>query len=256
MNKAALKPASKGNSKGESGFTLIEIIVALTIAVMMIAIAIPTLSGLASMNEKSAAQQIIGTIRYLFDQSQLNHTYIRLVFDIDANSYHAEEADNPVALLQKKLEIRDGAVQEPEKEDEEIDEEEERKELMEEFDRLMEDRLEWQGWYNFKEKLRKREVKFQEYKDDLIKERKLPDGVKIAGIFTLSLEKKATAGQVSLFFFPNGFVEPAVIYLSDTEEENIWSIRVEPLTGKAIVYNEEIPLPDFEEEAKDDEELF
>ena len=245
-----------GHTHSRGGFTLIEVMIALAIAVLMVSVALPAVNVISTVNRQSATSELSGTIRYLFDKAQLDHKYIRLTIDLDEGSYRAEEADNPVALTSQKLEINDGAVEEPEPDDDEplSAEEEEERIFGSTMTSMFDDQFEWQGWYNFKEKMRRKIVNFSEYSDEIIKPKKLPENVTIDGVVTSTIDGKVTKGKVPIFIFPNGWVQPSVIYIMDTDEEQIWSIQVEPLTGRAIVVEGEIEPPDFEEDARDEEE--
>lgn len=240
----------------QGGFTLIEVMIALGIAVLMVSVAIPAVSVISTVKRQSATSELSGTIRYLFDKAQLDHKYIRLTFDLDDGSYRAEEADNPVALSSEKLELSDGAVEEPEPDEDEAlsAEEEEERIFGSNMTNLFEDQFEWQGWYNFKEKMRRKIVNYSEFTDEIIKPKKLPETVSIDGVVTTTLDGKATKGKVSIFIFPNGWIQPAVIYIKDNDDEQVWSIRIEPLSGRAIVVEGEIKPPDFERDAQDEEE--
>ena len=45
-------------------------------------------------------------------------------------------------------------------------------------------------------------------------------------------------------FFPNGFQEPAIIFLEDEATGAVFSIKTEPLTGRVMLYSREIDIPD------------
>jgi len=251
----------KANSRGggrAAGFTLIELVVAVGVAVALIGVTIPAISSLTSMKRKSAAQELVSTVRYLFAKAQLEHKYIRLVINIDDASYKAEEADNPVALTDKKLEVRDGRIVDNSEEEEKLAEEES-KSLFTDFETLVSsDTMKWQGWYNFKNKLSRKIAQFSDASDEVIKPTKLTDGIIFSGAITSSLEKKAESGEVSIFFFPNGFVQPSVIYIStqvenETDQAESYSIKIHPLTGRAEIIEGDIEPPDFEREARHEE---
>jgi len=240
---------------GSQGFTLMEVIIALVIATMLVGVTLPAVSAISTARRDSAAKELVGTIRYLFDRAQLDHLYIRLNLDMDSASYQAEEANNPVMLLKAKLEVKEGKVEEPEEEEEILSAEEEEEELFgSTMASLFTDQFEWQGWYSYKDKLKKKTVDFQQYTDEIIEKTNLPTGVKIAGVYTAGLEEVATAGSYGINFFPNGWVEPAIIYLKDEDEETVFSLRIEPLTGTATVVEGEVEPPDFAQEAKDEDE--
>lgn len=50
-------------------------------------------------------------------------------------------------------------------------------------------------------------------------------------------------GRAFLYFFPRGLTEHAFVQLSDGGER-VYSLEIHPLTGRAVIYNEEISPPD------------
>ncbi len=60
-------------------------------------------------------------------------------------------------------------------------------------------------------------------------------------------------GQATIEFFPDGFVEPAMIWLSIEEKDAATTLTISPMTGRVRTYSERLEVPrDFleEEEAR------
>ena len=55
-------------------------------------------------------------------------------------------------------------------------------------------------------------------------------GVIVSGVITMSQPEEVTDGDAYVHFFPNGFVEPTMIYISD-EDGNEYTLIVSPMTG-------------------------
>jgi len=95
--------------------------------------------------------------------------------------------------------------------------------------------------------------------------RTLPDGVRFAGVWTPQGGDEATAPldeyeveamlreapedqqwtTMYTHVFPGRYIEDTVVYLSDDSGESVWSITVEPLTGRVEVISGRVPLPDI-----------
>jgi len=198
------------------GLTLIEITIALLILALMFYIAIPGLAGLTRANLKTAARELAGTIRYLFNYSVTKNLYCRLVIYIEEGSYSAECSEEQFLMSREKEEAYDGARAEEEEEEEDtFGLTEEEKEIL---------------------RIRKHKVQFSQIDDADIKPTKLPNGVGFDGVWVMHQPERYTRGKTYIYFFPSGFMEKAVIHLVD-ESGVIFSVVTEPITGKAKVYN-------------------
>lgn len=81
----------------QSGFTLLEIAVVLFIMGLVLTIVIPYLGGVKRAELKSAARRLAGRANYLFNEASTRKLVIRLIFDVNHNSYRVMVAD-PYAL--------------------------------------------------------------------------------------------------------------------------------------------------------------
>lgn len=86
-----------------------------------------------------------------------------------------------------------------------------------------------------------------EVKDALLKKMEFKRGIKLAGVMTTHQKDVRESGKAYLYFFPNGFMEKAVIFVTDGTRT--FSLETQPLTGRVRVYNERIRVPsDFDRE--------
>ncbi|HCU23393.1 MAG TPA: hypothetical protein DF383_00105 [Deltaproteobacteria bacterium] len=79
---------------------------------------------------------------------------------------------------------------------------------------------------------------FTEESGFLVENSRLPSGIKIKDISVLHLKDRRESGKVFIAFFPNGYVEPAVINLADEDEAVFYSLEVSPLTGRTKIRSE------------------
>ena len=86
-----------------------------------------------------------------------------------------------------------------------------------------------------------------EVKDSLLKKRELKRGIKLSGVMTTHQKDVREDGKAYIYFFPNGFVEKALIYLTDGGRE--FTLETQPLTGRVRVHPERIKVSsDFDRE--------
>jgi hypothetical protein len=89
-----------------------------------------------------------------------------------------------------------------------------------------------------------RESGFTHSRDMLLKETKLPEGLKFEGVMCEHFDGLVETGQVKVHFFPNGYVEHAFIYLA--KGEDVYTIETLPLRGTAEVIKEKLEEAEFE----------
>src|SRR5689334_3547674 len=92
----------------QGGFTLIEVMVVLGIIALLMGGVVVGMRSLAKTDLRQTASQMAGSIRYLFDRARSSGKYYRLVIDLDAGRYWAEQSDNRFYLVREK---RGGAQQ-------------------------------------------------------------------------------------------------------------------------------------------------
>ena len=90
----------------QSGVTLLELLIVLTLMAFIVAIALPTLGGGVSTTElKSAAREVAAGLRYARGQAIVQRGEALLVVDVDARTFTLPP-DTRVHRLPEKLEIK------------------------------------------------------------------------------------------------------------------------------------------------------
>src|SRR3954468_10182189 len=92
-----------------SGMTLIEIGVALAVAGLMLAVAIPALSAVTRAQLRQRTGQLAGAVRSLYGSAAISGHTCRLVLDLDANAYWSECAKTNVRLAREGERSQHGA---------------------------------------------------------------------------------------------------------------------------------------------------
>ncbi|MEM1347067.1 MAG: prepilin-type N-terminal cleavage/methylation domain-containing protein [Myxococcota bacterium] len=218
------------------GFTLIELLVVLAIVAGIAGLGAYTVGMLDQGALKSEALKITSSIKYSFSQAAVNNSRYRIVFDLDSGSYAAEVVESanveqptnqPGADEEFLTEEAQALAEQAEREDDLFDDDEDNPFGI------------------------NRRVSYQRVQDGVIDPGQLKDGMRFTRV-VVGQAVDVTSGQASINFFPNGFQEPAIVYMEDAQGRT-FSIQTEPLTGRVFLYNKEIEIPsDFGQGEVDD----
>ncbi len=77
----------------ESGVTLIELSAVLLVLAVLLAFLTPTFRDLTEYHIKSSSRRLASTIKYLFDEAAIRHTYYRLHYDLKKEEYWVSSLD-------------------------------------------------------------------------------------------------------------------------------------------------------------------
>lgn len=80
--------------RNRKGFTLLELLVVVLLISAFVFIAVPKIKSGTEINIKSAATNLTGTIRYLYNEAAFKKNIYRLVFDTERDEYWVEVLDN------------------------------------------------------------------------------------------------------------------------------------------------------------------
>ena len=232
--------ASAPRNRRSAGFTLVELTVAMGIAVLMFASVVYGVGALTGAKAKESANDLANAIRTLYDTAALTGKTCRLVFqlpegreDESAVKWHAECAKGGITAGAKRDdELREAHDKEKDKD---------RLKKDDRFKRMDSDGAPSMQELMAREKDRVEEAaKFTTFASDDINERTLPSNVKIQ-VWTAKQRDPVKTGPAYLYFFPQGFTERAMVFVR--QGSNVWTIAVSPLTGKTSVVGEELEVP-------------
>ena len=206
---------SPSNTTG--GFTLIEVILVVAIIAVVVTGATFGLGAVTRTRLRSASFRVMSAARFAYNRAITQGTTTRLHFDFEKNTMAVEETDTPVTLAtDEQLDSDAGDAIDP-------------------WD-LARSRLEkpleppvpkspFQPITNAYGKVLKRYTA-----------QPVGDGISVHGLITPHERDKRTEGEGSVYFFPGGLTEQAVIQLRDSSE-TVYSIEIHPLTGNAKIHN-------------------
>lgn len=222
-----------GRARREAGFSLIEIIVVLTIVSVVFAGTIVGFRSLLKSELRSTATKLAAAIRYSYDRAISTGAYYRLHVNLDDQTYQLERSETRVLLWDSEESGKRGRGLDLDKEGKKAEDEEKRtlgstvsKELVPPSPRR---------------------PKFAEYKDSTLPKVRL-GRVKIIDLFTPRQPEAYRSGHAYLHFFPDGHTERAIIHLgTDATDDDQYTLRVYGLTGRVEVLSGRVPPPpDFD----------
>ena len=199
-NVFTVDPRFRGDDKNDSetGFTLIEILIGLTIVSLMVMLVIPSVNRISQADLRSSVRQLAVTSRALYNEAVLRKKLFRLVLDLDENKYWPEmSAANSLVYLR----------------DEKLKEEEDK------------------NFSTF-------QSGFSKYEDQLLKEKTLPTGVVFQDVMNGVLyAQPVSGGHAYIFFYPRGEVDPTLIHISHDRPGGVsYTVEFLPVSGNTRFY--------------------
>ena len=206
--------------RGERGFTLIELVVVVTIMAMVTAAVAIGIGNIRGASVQSEAGQLAVAVRYLYNLSVLNGKVHRLVIDIEGGTYwgEAQESRDPCKMYLMPGDGPDDVGSGKGSGDSSSDEDDDTPKA----------------------------AAFSKAKTKLLKKRKLKKGVVFGGVMTSHDREVATSGQAYITIFPNGTAEAALVYIEDKDnDEDVMTVEVLSLQGSARVHLDRMAPDDF-----------
>ncbi len=210
-----LEPISGNSLKNQKGFTLIELMVAMAIVGLIFAAAASGLRSVFNMGMKSDAGHLAAMVRALSNKAVTDHTYLRLVYDIDGRQYSVEESEEPFLVsMEDSSEAAKNFLEKNKKESTAKDSE---------------------GSSSEEDKADEGDKSDQSYtviETGPFKSGSLSSNVYFKDIETSYSGSKIESGKAYTYFFPDGFATQTMIHLRDDDDEEYYSIEVSPVSGR------------------------
>jgi general secretion pathway protein H len=215
--------------------TLIEIIIAMAIVSLLFAAVVVSAGAITGTKAKSATAELAGVIRSLYDTAALSGKTCRLVFQLPGprgdgrTRYWAECAAGNVTTHRDRDETL-RAEQRREREKQPARDQlrpASREPTLQELMAMERDRVE-------------AAAKYSNFTSPEIEAREIAPAVKLS-VWTKNQREAISSGTAYLYFFPQGFTEKAMIFVA--QGKNVWTISVQPLTGKAQIFGEQLEVP-------------
>lgn len=210
------------------GVTLIELIVALTIATLLFGAVTIGIGSLTGASAKRATTELAGTIRAMYDTAAVSGRTCRLVFampterDVPSkHSWRAECAKGDVAVQREDPKQKERPPRSSPRSDSPY------APTLQELTLREEERVD-------------KAVAFSNFSDEGLEPHELPAGVHLE-VWTPKQARPVTTGTAYLYFFAQGYSERARIWLQ--QGSNAWTVSVAPLTGKTSIAADKLEVP-------------
>jgi general secretion pathway protein H len=200
-----------GRADHPRGYTLIELIIVVAVIAMLAAAVLPALDAVTGANTRTAAGELAGGMRYLFETAALRHQTCRLAIDLDASSWWAECTKDHFTLSREK----DSAAR---RQDGEADEEL--------ADRFPDER-------NADRRHLLARARFGQFTDRLARKRSLPGAVHFEKVWSEHQVEPFEKGMAYVYYFPQGRAEEARIPVRDGD--TVYTVLQRPFTGRPRV---------------------
>lgn len=223
--------------RSKRGFTLFELIVAIAIVALIMGLVIGGMDRYLETDMKTASNKLGSTIRYLYNKSVTEGLYMRLVFDITERTYWVEATRDPFLLTTQEADK--DKKEEKKKEEEKQKKAEEEAKAAEEgapAEEVPEGTIEKSTGQIPKLEIKK--PQFSQVESFLLKPTKLPDNIYFKDVITEHQPAPQEGGEATINFFPNGYVEHAIVNLRDEDDEIHYSLETNPITGQVKIENE------------------
>lgn len=218
--------------KRSFGFTLLEIVVSMAVIGLVLGVVISRMDTMLDLEMKSSSKKLATAIRYLYDKAATEGIYIKLVLDIEENSYWVEATADPFVIS-----MGEGAAAMPEK-DAQKKAREEAAQAEEEAAAEGEETAEGEEAEEGEEgenRIKPREPVFTQIESFLLKATKLPNSVFFKDVYVEHKPAGTSSGEEAIYFFPNGYVEHAIINLRDEDDETNYSLETNPINGRVSI---------------------
>jgi prepilin-type N-terminal cleavage/methylation domain-containing protein len=195
-------------TRSSDGFTLIEVILVVTIIAVIVTGATFGLGALTRTRLRSASYKVMSAARFAYNRSITQGTTTRLVFDFEKDTMAVQETFTPVTLAtDEQLESEEGVAR---------------------IEKPLEPPTPRSPFGPITNSAGKELKRYSA--------QPVGDGVSVHALITPHERDKRTDGEGAVYFFPGGVTEHAVIQLSDSSE-TVYSVEIHPLTGRAQIHN-------------------
>jgi prepilin-type N-terminal cleavage/methylation domain-containing protein len=208
---------------GERGLTLIEIMVAVMLVTVVLAVAVPAFNAATDSDLNAVAVKISGASRAAYGEAAIKNVTLRVAYDLDAQAYWVEAFPGTFQIIAEERDLEEVRDEEEEK----AEDDKRKKELEDRY--AAEDDTEAATLV----------ANFVPVQVGFVEAQQLPRRLKIKGVRTPQFRQVVTTGKAYTHFFPNGWAERTLVYLEDTGG-SVLTLETQPISGRVIVHEGEL----------------
>ena len=221
----------------QRGFTIIEVVISMGIVVMLLSVTIPALNNMSRADLRKTSRMLSSLIQETYNSAALSGRMYRIVFNLKDSNIRVESSGERLAIEDGSNALVASVSQ--------LDEITKSIELpigggldiggaMSRSDLGKEESSALEGLMGMGDLMGKDgSQSFEPVESILV----VPAGINIMDVWTRTMEQPQTEGEATLYFFPNGFTQDAIIHFSN-EAGEAYSVKVYALTGRTRVYAE------------------
>jgi len=219
------------------GFTLLEMMVVIGIIALLTSVVVIRSGNSVGNNMKKDVNRLAARMRYLYNKAAMERLYIRIAFDLDAKSYRVEATADPFLVERETGKIKDNTA---------------KKEKKETPPPTNEAQAQTQAQAGGADKsgaktagveaLKAPVATFTPLESSLVKPTNLSKGISFKDIQVEHRKTPVDAGEEYIYFFPNGYVEQAVINFKDEKDELHYAIVTSPISGKVKIEKDYVKM--------------
>lgn len=207
------------------GFTLFELLVAIALVALMMGLVVSGMNNYLDRDMKQASNRMASTMRYLYNMAVTQGLYLRLVLDLEEETYWVEATHDPYLLADEaEIEkIREAAEKNAEgrksAKPAKAKEASSGGSLVEELPPPLTPKL----------------PAFSQVAEHLLKPSRLPPSIFFKDVYVEHHPGPIDQGKATISFFPNGYVEETIVNLRDEDDETHYSLKTNSVTGRVGV---------------------
>lgn len=209
-----MKNNHQTGARSLAGFSLFELMVVIVLLGFLVAIAVPTIRSLGSLDLRNEITRIGALANEVYALAGFGKNH-RIVFDLDENTYWVEEKVGDAGEIKPELGYKD----------------------------LMKMKVESASKENGAERFL---PSYKAVGGILGEKYKMPNDLVLYGAWTEEMDHIAREGQVAIYFF-SGYTQSAFVSLAVKDEEESTSIycAISPLTGEIEINQGEPNINDL-----------
>ncbi len=223
--------------------TLIEILIAIAIMSLAIGIAVPSLSSKSRADLRKEAGRLSSYMRYVYNFAVTENLHCKIIINLegDEQTYHTRCSEDVDYIPGEQLKPPDEfALNQKAERGEAVSEDvgSDGGEELSEEDSGDGDGIDL-GLAPGQQlpSLGRKKANYMQLAEELVERVRLPAPVRIRDVWVAHQTEPFDRGVVFIHFFPQGYAEPTVLHLVETDGNTVMTLELKPMTGKVVITN-------------------